>query len=165
LSGTIDSQGNVSVTSSSWNSQVLTFTGVLDSARSSLSRGNYAFKGGCADGESGTITGVKFKPVTGSYSGNLSSIAVAANLKQSPAITGGFLQVTGTVTYSTPTCSEVFTITDSELSGQFIQLSLTAKDGTSTLVYGNMDSQASQLDLADYDGNCGGGGVGILFGP
>src|ERR1035441_8954818 len=44
---------------------VLTFTGVLDFARSSISLGNYTFKGGCADGDSGALTGVRFKPVTG----------------------------------------------------------------------------------------------------
>ncbi len=166
LSGTIDPHGNVSVTSSSLSGQVLTFTGVLDSSRSSISLGNYAFTGGCADGESGALTGVKFIPVTGNYSGTLGSIAVTANLTQSPSIVGtGSLHVTGTVTYSSPTCSEVFTITDSELAGEFIQLSLTATDGTSTTVYGRADSQASQLFLADYDGSCGGGGVGTLLGP
>jgi len=164
LSGTIDPQGNVSVTSSPLSGQVLTFTGVLDSGRSSISLGNYNVKGGCANGESGPITGVKFKPVTGTYSGMLINVAVSADLTQSPDLVGtDFLHVNGTVIYSTPTCSEVFTITDSQLAGRFIQLSLAAKDGKSTTLYGNVDSEASQLDLVDYDdGGCGGGGAGTL---
>jgi hypothetical protein len=170
LSGTIDPQGNISVTSSSLKGQVLTFTGVLDSARSSISLGNYAFTGGCANGESGPLNGVKFKPVTGNYLGNLSSpigsTAVTANLTQSPSIVGsGPFQVTGTVTYSSPACSEVFTITKSTLAGRYIQLALTAKDGTATDFSGSVDSQASQIGIADYTGGCGGGGFGTLFGP
>ena len=165
LSGTIDQQGNVSVTSSPLSGQVLTFTGVLDSSRSSISLGNYTFKGGCANGESGPITGVKFKPVTGTYSGMLNSIAVSADLTQSPDLVGtDFLHVNGTVTYTSPTCSEVFTITkDSFLAGRSITLNLTAKDGTSTALSGSVNAEASQLGLADYDGGCGGGGFGTLM--
>jgi hypothetical protein len=88
LSGTIDAQGNISVTSAAIRGQVLSFTGVLASDRSSVSLGTYTFKGGCADGQSGLLTGVKFKPIGGVYSGTLgatnSSIAVSADLTQSP---------------------------------------------------------------------------------
>ena len=88
LSGTIDAQGNISVTSAAIRGQVLSFRGVLASDRSSVSLGTYTFKGGCADGQSGLLTGVKFKPIGGVYSGTLgatnSSIAVSADLTQSP---------------------------------------------------------------------------------
>jgi hypothetical protein len=218
---------------------VLTFTGVLDFARSSISLGNYTFKGGCADGDSGALTGVRFKPVTGIYSGTLGDTAVSADLTQSnlgqednwqlggavsafPQLGGelaltnstisgsmrlidgsydsgscftptqlfslsgtidpqgnisgtaspgsvqetepGYLHVSGTVTYTGPACSEVFTIKESWLAGSYIQLSLTAKDGTSTDVHGRVaDSTASQLDLADVEGGCGSGGYGTLI--
>lgn len=167
LSGTIDSQGNVSVTSPSVVGQVLSFTGVLSADRSSISSGNHAFTGGCAGGDSGSWTGVKFKPVTGAYGGTLASgspVSASAKLTQSPTLgSDGFLHVNGTVTYTNPDCNEEFTITDSQLAGRFIQLTLTARDGSTTVVYGNVDSEASQIQLADYDGGCHGvGGVGFL---
>jgi hypothetical protein len=165
LSGTIDPQGNISGTASPGNGVELTFTGVLDSARSSISLGNYTLKGGCAELESGPLTGVRFKPVTGIYSGTLGDTAVSANLTQSNLgqKPNGYLHVSGTVTYTSPTCSEVFAIKESWLAGSYIQLSLTAKDGTSTGVYGRVvDSTASQLDLADLEGGCGSGGYGTL---
>jgi hypothetical protein len=166
LTGSIDSQGNIKVTSSSVNGQVLAFTGVLASDRASVSLGNYTFKGGCADGHSGLLTGIKFKPLVGVYAGTLdpgrNNVAVSANLTQSSGATGSF-QVNGTVTYTSPTCSEEFTITKSFLAGRVIDLSLTAKDGLTTFVYGNVDSLASQIALADVDGTCGGGGYGTLI--
>jgi hypothetical protein len=166
LSGSIDSQGNVSVSSSQSSGQVLTFTGILNSDRSSISLGNYAFRGGCASGDSGLLTGQKFKPVAGVYRGILNNptpIALAANLTQSSKVSGnGFLLVSGTVTYTSPSCSEEFAITTSQLAGRFIQLYLAAKDGKTTWVYGNVNPEADQIELADYDGSCGGGGTGVL---
>ena len=166
LSGKIDAQGNLSVTSAAVRGQVLSFTGVLAPDRSSVSLGNYAFKGGCADGFSGLLTGVKFTPIAGVYAGTLtepgSSIAASANLTQLPGNPAGFIAVKGTVSYTGLGCTEEFTITRSELAGRFIQLDLSAKDGTTTTVYGNVNSKGSQVGLADYDGGCNGfNGVGV----
>ena len=105
LSGTIDAEGNIAVTSAAVRGQVLSFTGLLAPDRSSISLGNYAFKGGCGDGQSGLLTGVKFKPIGGVYSGSLtatnSSIAVSSDLTQSTTRdNSGFLEVKGTVSYT-----------------------------------------------------------------
>ena len=168
LSGTIDPEGNIAVTSAAVRGQVLSFTGLLAPDRSSISQGNYAFKGGCGDGQSGLLTGVKFKPIGGVYSGSLAepgaSIAVSADLTQSSTVDApGFLGVRGTVTYTSSACTEEFRITSSELAGRFIQLLLSAQDGNATTVYGNVDPKATQLQLADYEGGCNGlNGVGIL---
>ncbi len=159
LSGTIDAQGNISVTSAADHGQVLSFTGLLAPDRSSVSLGSYAVKGGCADGQSGSLTGVKFKPIGGVYSGTLtapdSSVAVSANLTQiAPVKAPRALSVTGTVTYTSSACTEEFTITSSELVGSAIQLALGAKDGTTTDIYGTVNAKATQLQLADVDGGC-----------
>jgi thiol-disulfide isomerase/thioredoxin len=45
----------------------------------------------------------------------------------------------------------------------YIDLNLTAKDGNTTSLYGNVDSLANQLELGDIDGTCGGGGYGTLI--
>lgn len=167
LSGTIDAQGNISVTSAAVRGQVLSFTGVLAADRSSVSLGTYVFKGGCADGQSGLLTGVKFKPMGGIYNGTLTepsaSVAVSADLTQSTnSDGGGFLDVRGTVSY-TGACTEKFSISSSELAGRFIQLQLGAEDGSKTTVYGNVDANGSTLQLADYEGGCNGfNGVGVL---
>jgi hypothetical protein len=167
LSGTIDPEGNIAVTSAAVRGQVLSFTGLLAPDRSSISLGNYAFKGGCGDGQSGLLTGVKFKPIGGVYSGSLTgssaSIAVSADLTQSSTDDAGFLGVKGTVTYTSSACTDEFGIASSELAGRSIQLRLSAKDGKATTVYGNVDPKATQLQLADYDGGCNNlYGVGIL---
>ena len=167
LSGTIDAEGNISVRSSAVSGQVLSFTGVLAADRSSVSLGTYVFKGGCADGHSGLLTGVKFKPIGGIYNGTLTepsaSVAVSADLTQSTnSDGGGFLEVKGTVNY-TGACTEKFTVSSSELAGRFIQLQLGAEDGSNTTVYGNVDANGSKLELADYEGGCNGfNGVGVL---
>jgi hypothetical protein len=167
LSGAIDAQGNLSVTSGAVRGQVLSFTGVLAPDRSSLSLGNYAFTGGCANGHSGMLTGLRFKPIAGVYVGTLadqnSSIAVSSSLTQFSGNPRGFLGVKGTVNYTSSGCTEEFKITSSQLAGRDILLNLSAKDGTTTTVYGNVNQQASQIDLADYDGGCNGvNGVGVL---
>ena len=167
LSGTIDAQGKLSVTSAAVRGQVLSFTGVLAPDHSSVSLGNYAFTGGCADGFSGSLTGVKFKSIAGVYVGTLtepdSSVAVSADLTQLPGNPGGYIGVKGTVSYTGSGCTEEFTITGSELAGRFIQLNLSAKDGNNTIVYGNVNPKGSQVGLADYDGGCNGfNGVGVL---
>ena len=93
--------------------------------------------------------------------GNISGTASPGSVQETEP---GYLHVSGTVTYTGPACSEVFTIKESWLAGSYIQLSLTAKDGTSTDVHGRVaDSTASQLDLADVEGGCGSGGYGTLI--
>jgi hypothetical protein len=167
LTGTIDAQGNLSGTSAALRGQVLSFTGVLAADRSSISQGAYTFKGGCADGHRGTLTGLKFKPIDGTYNGTLAetgdSEALSADLKQTSSSDGnGFLDVTGTVTY-TGACNEKFTVTSSDLAGRFIQLQLGAADGSNTTIYGNVDPDGSKLWLVDYEGGCNGfNGVGLL---
>jgi hypothetical protein len=86
-------------------------------------------------------------------------------LRISPSSPGatGFLQVNGTVAYSSTTCSKEFTVKDSRLAGRVIELNLTAKDGITAFLYGNVDSLADQLELGDIDGTCGGGGYGTLI--
>ena len=90
FSGSVDAGGNI-VASASAAGQVLTFTGILASDGSFISSGNYAFEGGCAAGHSGLLTGIKFKPVVGAYTGTLDpgghNVVVSASLTQSPGAT------------------------------------------------------------------------------
>lgn len=169
LSGTIDTQGNILVTSAPVRGQVLSFTGVMTSDRSSISLGTYTFKGGCADGHSGTLTGLKFKTIGGVYTGTLTepsaAIAVTADLNQSSTSDNfGFLEVKGTVSYTSPTCTDKFAVTTSQLAGRTIRLDLVSPtDGLATTVYGSVNAQVTQMSLADYEGGCNGlNGVGIL---
>lgn len=169
LSGTIDAQGNLAVTSAADRGQVLSFTGLLSPDRSSVSLGSYAVKGGCADGQSGSLTGVRFKSIGGVYNGTLtepdSSVAVSANLTQIAPNNNASssLLVRGTVTYTSSACTEEFNITSSELAGDYIQMALGATDGTTTDIYGTVNEKATQLQLANVDGGCHDvGGYGVL---
>lgn len=60
--GTLDSNNNLSITSSSVNGQILTLQGVLSSDGSTLSRGNFTVTGGCT----GSIIGLTMSNGPGS---------------------------------------------------------------------------------------------------
>ncbi len=71
LSGTIDGQGNFSVKSSPVSGLVLFLSGVFATDQASVSSGSYHFTGGCAAEETGTLNGVKVKPLTGLFTGTM----------------------------------------------------------------------------------------------
>ncbi len=88
---------------------------------------------------------------------------MTADLTQSLWAVKGSLQLDGSVTYDSPLCSERFSIVRSYLYGRLITLDLKAQDGTTTTIYGNVSSDATHMELADYDTGCGGvGGRGVL---
>src|ERR1035438_10582211 len=71
LTGTINTQGQVSAKSSPVKGAVLSLTGTLAPDHASLSNGTYRFSGGCMSGVAGPLTGVKVKPLTGLYTGTM----------------------------------------------------------------------------------------------
>ena len=76
LSGTIDGQGNLSVKSSPVSGLVLFLTGVLAPGKESVSNGSYHFTGGCSAAETGTLAGVKIKPLTGPFTGTMQGTGI-----------------------------------------------------------------------------------------
>ena len=80
LSGTIDGQGNFSVKSSPVSGLVLFLSGVFATDQASVSSGSYHFTGGCAAEETGTLNGVKVKPLTGLFTGTMQGSGKTFNI-------------------------------------------------------------------------------------
>jgi len=170
LTGTIDAQGNISVTSSVVDGSVLSFTGTLSPDHSSISGGRYSFRGGCVGGESGSLTGVRVSQVVGLYSGTMAggpsgSVVVSALLTQSTITdVNGFFPVNGTVTISSSTCPASFTLYGSVMVGNVIYLYSNTGSGLQGLS-GTVDFGATQISLYDYLylGDCIAGASGTLL--
>lgn len=170
LTGTIDAQGNISVTSSVVDGSVLVFTGMLSPDRSSISGGTYGFRGGCASGESGPLTGVRISQVVGLYSGTMAggpggSVVVSALLTQSTITdVNGFFPVSGTVTVASSACPASFTLYGSVMVGNVIYLYSNTGSGLQGLS-GTVDFGATQISLYDYLylGDCIAGASGTLL--
>ena len=167
LSGTIDGQGHVSIKSSAVMGVVLSLNGVLASDRASLSNGSYQFTGGCMDGATGPLTGVKVKPLTGLYAGTMqgsgNTVNVSAQLTQaSQSDREGFFGLSGTVTLEN-SCAETFTLNGASVVGGVVHLYSNTGTGLEALT-GVMDPQAQQIELYDniYSGDCIAGAHGIV---
>jgi hypothetical protein len=167
LSGTIDGQGNLSVKSSPASSLVLFLDGLLSHDRASLSSGSYHFTGGCAAGETGTLTGVKVKPLTGLYAGTMegagNTVNISTQLTQSPtADKDGFFTLAGTFTVANR-CDETFTLNGAVVVGNVVHLYSNTGTGLEGLT-GVMDSEAQQIELDDYIylGDCIAGAHGVV---
>ncbi len=167
LSGTIDGQGNLSVKSFPVSGLVLFLTGVLAPDRASVSSGSYHFTGGCAAGETGTLTGVKVKPLTGLFTGTMqgagNSVSISTQLTQ--ALTSdkdGLFPLAGTFTVANM-CDETFTLNGASVVGDTVHLYSNTGTGLEGLT-GVMDSEAQQIELDDYLflGDCIAGAHGII---
>jgi hypothetical protein len=167
LSGTIDGQGNLSVKSSPVSGLVLFLTGVLAADRASVSSGSYHFTGGCLAGEIGTLSGVKVKPVTGSYTGTMQgaghTVDISTQLTQAfTSDKDGFFPLAGTFTVANM-CDETFTLNGASVVGNVVHLYSNTGTGLEGLT-GVMDSEAQQIELDDYLflGDCIAGAHGVV---
>ncbi|MBZ5722897.1 MAG: hypothetical protein LAO03_21360 [Acidobacteriia bacterium] len=169
LTGTINAQDNISVTSSVVDGSVLSFTGTLSPDHSSISGGTYRFRGGCVDGESGPLTGVQVSQVVGVYSGTMAggpngSVAVSALLTQSQSTdVNGFFPVNGTVAVASSACPASFSLYGAVVVGNVIYLYSNTGSGLQGLS-GTVDFGATQISLYDYLylGDCIAGASGTL---
>jgi hypothetical protein len=167
LSGTIDGQGHVSIKSSAVMGVVLSLDGALAFDHASLSNGSYRFTGGCVNGVSGPLTGVKVKPLTGLYTGTMqwpgNTVNVSAQLTQAlKADKDGFFGLSGTFTVSN-TCDETFTLAGASVVGGVVHLYSNTGTNLDGLT-GVIDSEAQQIELDDYPylDDCIAGAHGIV---
>jgi len=103
LTGTVDSSGNLKLGTTAASNPAFAMTGTVSG--STLSNGNFTQSGTC--NTQGTITGIEYPPLDGTYSGTLTSqvtgqsftMAMAPNQSSAPN-SYGFLSLTGTVNVS-----------------------------------------------------------------
>lgn len=169
LTGTLTGN-NISLTSTSVGGQVTTFTGsITDTALT----GTYAVTGGCADGDQGTVTGIKILSITGALSGTFTTsdketFNVAAQVTQGGAGSEGSFGLTGTVTFGS-SCFSSGTITPGTFpSGSFIlgtHVAIEIKTDNGTVAFLGTANQATGEISGDYTvvgGTCDHSGTAAL---
>ena len=162
ITGTVSTAGAVSATSSAVSSQVVTISGTV--ASGALSSGTYSIKGGCGNGDSGTVTGFIAPPYSNTYSGTLLSvskisISTTITTSQSGPDTDGLYHVSGTATFSGSPCFASGTITGSDIAGAYMAVTITANDGSSVVFGGYITDSTGKTISGDYQvtgGKCSG---------
>ena len=164
LTGTVTA-GVVSLRSFSNTGQFVTIDGNEDAMATSFT-GTFTIGGGCSNGASGTITGVRFDALTGTYTGSFTTAPASPGIvlivQQSAFGDGrGFSPVTGNATFSGIPCFTNATLTaaGSAVIGSAVQLTFAASDGETVLLSGTMDPLASTVTLTTGQisgGSCSG---------
>jgi hypothetical protein len=144
LTGAV-TDGNVSLTSTSIDGQVIALTGSVSKKDGFpyVINGTYAINGGCADGEQGNVTGVSVDSLAGYWAGNLTTagsetIHWDVQLAQDGASSEGSFGLTGT--FSFDGCFDSGTITSgmfpaaSFIMGRSVNLEIKTTNGTITFL-------------------------------
>ena len=147
------------------NSQLLHISASEDATATQLI-GTYQISGGCANGATGTLRGVKYQPLTGAYYGVIgnSPAAPTATLNLSQAGLGdgrGYSDLTGTADFTNIPCfnNAEMTAPGSYVVGSFVELTLTASDGETVLMEGTFNQQATTITITGVEitgGGCSG---------
>jgi hypothetical protein len=185
VSGTVDSKGNVSITSAAVRNQIITATGVLAADNSTFQSGLYKVSSesskltACAAGDQGTIKGNLMHPLAGSFSGNIAmvngthvtSLSATATVTQSPLPDAlGYFEESGTLSIIGSPCFTRATMNPTVIEssipstlvlGTSFYAVLTANDNTSSqlTVEGQFDPLSKSMELFSYSilgGKCDG---------
>ena len=168
-SGTVSGTG-VSLSSFSINGQYLYVTSTSNSTNDQLT-GTYQISGGCANGTTGTITGTRYAPLSGTYSGALGSSNQTATLSLTQGLLGngsGYSPVTGSATFAGFSCftTGMLTANSGSVLGSSAQLTFTANDGETVTLTGTFDPTADAVMVTSgtiSGGACSGSlGTGTL---
>ena len=164
LYGSVDTQA-VSFRSFSDYGQFVTISGTKDATATHFT-GTFSVGGGCSNGGGGTLTGTKFAPVNGTYTGSLSTTgaaqAVTLHLTQAPEGNGkGYSLLDGTASFSGVSCFAAAAVDQSGsfVSGSSIRITLLATDGESILLNGSFDAAAESISISSgiiSGGSCSG---------
>jgi hypothetical protein len=169
----------VTLTSASTEGEVITVvaTGASLSSTSSLT-GTYSVKGGCDDGDSGTVAANAVPSIDGTWAGTLSNSGCADGrggcvnatisitlTEATTASADGTFALSGTVTYTNSVCSVSGTVTGGFVSGQFVKIDASTIDqseNTGAFEYGLalLDSPTIPANMTSGytvdDGDCAG---------
>ena len=141
FTGSINAQGQFTLTSSAFNGQTITITGTLSTDGQTITGGSFTISGGCANGDHGTLSGFALQGVFGAYQSNFTvngnNIAVAVSLSANTSAPSGLFPVSGTVTISNSgSCSlpSSGTLTGESGANAGADLHATFLNGQNTLV-------------------------------
>ena len=173
LTGTLN-DSNISLTSTSVAGQVTTFTG---SITGDTLNGTYTINGGCANGDQGSVTGIKIPQITNTLNATFTASGgetfdVAGTMAQdASASPEGSFGITGTVSFRT-SCFSSGTITPGTFpSGSFIMgrsVALKIETGNGTLAFLGTENLSTGEISGNYTvsgGTCDQSGTALLLGP
>ena len=156
----------VSLASFEINDQVVTLNAQKDEAGETLS-GTYSIAGGCADGNTGTITGSRYTVLTGTYAGTAQSDAtkgLSLSLTQAGGTGSGIFLMSGSAALTGFSCFSKGTLVGggtSYVSGSSTTLVFTSNEasGSQITMVGSIDQAADTLSLSSIQvtgGACAG---------
>ncbi len=157
-----------SLDSFSYSGQFINIAAGASAQGLSLS-GSYHVVGGCADGESGTLLGTKYQPLSGVFSGTVpgatTPISLTLRLTQSPDARGdGFFDVSGSAAFSGVSCFAQGTLLapqDGAVLGSMVELTFSTEypAGAQVILRGTFDPGALAIQLQSVQisgGSCAG---------
>jgi hypothetical protein len=170
LRGSAD-QGKLSMTSAAVDGQVVTMSGSLDNASFA---GTYKIKGGCADGDEGSIVGTNIPYITNAMSGTFTNsmhetFNVAGEIAQNgSASADGSFGITGNATFDAPCFKTGMLRAGTYSGGSFILGSTVAlefeTESGSLIFVGRLSADRSTIN-GSYElsgGACDGDGTALL---
>ena len=168
LSGNVNTSA-VSIRSFSDSGQFVTITGTENAAANQFT-GTYVVNGGCANGVTGSVTGTKYAPLSGTYTGAPPSTAtpqsISLTLAQSASGNGkGFSPVAGTAAFSGFPCFSKGSLQDgSSVDGSSVQLSILTDNNQTVTLNGTSDAAGKTISvtsgaISGSSGSCGNGSL------
>lgn len=166
--------GNISLTSTPLHGQIMTVTGAFTGLSNNTFTGTYSIKGGCADGEKGSVAGINVPTIGNSLNGVFTTsggdtfdVAVNAGQNGSSSSAGSF-GISGTATFQT-SCFSSGTIASGRFpSGSFIlgtSVALVIETGNGTLAFLGTEDLATSEISGSYKvtgGTCDQNGTAVL---
>ena len=145
------------LSSFSVSGQSLTLEGTENAASTQLT-GTYAVSGGCADGASGSVSGVKYSDFTGTLNGTIpdgSQRSISLNVTQATLDSGdGTFGLSGSASFQGFSCFQhgAITGTAGSISGSTVSLQLTTDDpsGAHLLLQGQIDPAAQTFSVSSF---------------
>jgi len=161
VSGPIDSDGKMTLTSSGFSGGNLTLTGQLSAARTSLTTASYGVANGICSLTSTPTSGTQYTPINGTYNGTIYSVA-GTSLYVSTVFTqttqpdtNGTYHLQGNSTFGSlqPCLPVPPTVSDSTVTGSTLSATYTeSPNGTliTVVVDATFNPDASALTLNSY---------------
>jgi hypothetical protein len=177
LTGTVNGS-DISFTSTSSDGQVITFTGTIGNdavnGTDSAFNGTYTIKGGCANGDQGSVTGIRVPFIGNTWNGTFTTSkqetfdATGSEAESSTPSPAGSFGITGTATFGL-SCFSSGTITPgtfpsaSFIIGTSVALGIVTDNGTITFL-GTLNPDRSEIRGAYsvVGGTCDDTGTAVL---
>ena len=183
VSGVIDANGLLSLTSTNFAGGVFHLTGTIAANQHSLQSPAYTVSGGSCSSAVPALAHLKpqdtitiaqqYQPISGTYTGNFSDpdgvvMAVSANLQQSASPdANGYYHLSGTATFANNPCLNTPIVTDSVINGATITATYTdSATGNSITGTGTFDATATTLTVNSWiltgSSSCADSGTGSI---